>query len=68
LLASTSHKKAIIIGIHPLRGGLASFDERLARQFQDEGYETMIYTFSLQYPNFLFQEPHNIQLNLLQPT
>lgn len=55
MLASTSHKKAIIIGpAHPLRGGLASFDERLARQFQDEGYETMIYTFSLQYPNFLF--------------
>jgi glycosyltransferase involved in cell wall biosynthesis len=48
-------KKAIIIGpAHPLRGGLASFDERLARQFQQEGFETTIYTFSLQYPNFLF--------------
>ena len=48
-------KQVIIIGpAHPLRGGLASFDERLARQFQQEGYDAMIYTFSLQYPSFLF--------------
>ncbi len=48
-------KKIIIIGpAHPLRGGLASFDERLARQFQQEGFSTSIYTFSLQYPGFLF--------------
>lgn len=48
-------KKVIIIGpAHPLRGGLASFDERLARQFQQEGFETTIYTFALQYPKFLF--------------
>jgi glycosyltransferase involved in cell wall biosynthesis len=48
-------QKVIIIGpAHPLRGGLASFDERLARQFQYQGYDTIIYTFSLQYPNFLF--------------
>lgn len=48
-------KKAIIIGpAWPLRGGLASFDERLAREFANNGYETTIYTFSLQYPGFLF--------------
>ncbi len=48
-------QKVIIIGpAHPLRGGLASFDERLARQFQSQGFDTTIYTFSLQYPNFLF--------------
>ncbi len=47
--------KVIIIGpAHPLRGGLASFDERLARQFTSEGNEVIIYTFSLQYPGFLF--------------
>jgi glycosyltransferase involved in cell wall biosynthesis len=45
----------IIIGpAHPLRGGLASFNERLARAFQAEGYRVIIYTFSLQYPGFLF--------------
>ncbi len=45
----------IIIGpAHPLRGGLASFNERLARAFMQEGNEVSIYTFSLQYPNFLF--------------
>ena len=48
-------QKVIIIGpAHPLRGGLASFDERLARQFQQQDFDTTIYTFSLQYPDFLF--------------
>lgn len=47
--------KVVIIGpAHPLRGGLASFDERLARQFTLEGNDVTIYTFSLQYPGFLF--------------
>ncbi len=48
--------KIIIIGpAHPLRGGgMATFNERLARQFQNEGHETIIYTFSLQYPSFIF--------------
>ncbi len=47
--------KVIIIGpAHPLRGGLASFNERLARQFMQEGHQVSIYTFSLQYPGFLF--------------
>lgn len=47
--------RIVIIGpAHPLRGGLASFDERLATQFMQEGDEAIIYTFSLQYPQFLF--------------
>jgi glycosyltransferase involved in cell wall biosynthesis len=48
--------KIIIIGpAHPLRGGgMATFNERLARQFQNEGHQTIIYTFSLQYPSFIF--------------
>jgi glycosyltransferase involved in cell wall biosynthesis len=45
----------VIIGpAHPLRGGLASFDERLAREFQSQNFDVTIYTFSLQYPSFLF--------------
>jgi glycosyltransferase involved in cell wall biosynthesis len=48
-------EKIVIIGpAFPLRGGLASYNERLAREFMKEGYETSIFTFSLQYPNFLF--------------
>ena len=39
---------------HPYRGGLASFNERLARQFLSEGHNTEILTFTLQYPGFLF--------------
>ena len=45
----------VIIGpSYPLRGGLATFDERMAREFQDQGYTTTIYNFSLQYPGFMF--------------
>lgn len=38
----------------PYRGGLAAFNERLARQFIAEGHEVEIFTFTLQYPDFLF--------------
>ena len=48
-------KSIVIIGpAHPLRGGLASYNERLAKQFIDEGHAARIYTFSYQYPSFLF--------------
>lgn len=47
--------KIIIIGpAHPLRGGLATFDHRLAKEFIDREDDCQIYSFSLQYPNFLF--------------
>ncbi len=47
--------KVIIIGpAYPLRGGLATYNERLARAFQDAGDEVRLVTFSLQYPDFLF--------------
>jgi glycosyltransferase involved in cell wall biosynthesis len=49
-------KKIVVIGsAFPLRGGgLASFNERLARQFQIDKNEVLVNTFSLQYPSFLF--------------
>jgi len=49
-------KSVVIIGpAFPLRGGgLSTFNERLAREFNHQGYETQLYTFSLQYPSFLF--------------
>ncbi len=48
-------QNVVIIGpAYPLRGGLASFDERLARAFHQQGDKVIIYTFSLQYPGFLF--------------
>jgi glycosyltransferase involved in cell wall biosynthesis len=55
-VSSTSNpKKIIIIGpAHPLRGGLASYNERLAKEFQLQGHQVVIYTFSLQYPEFIF--------------
>ena len=38
----------------PYRGGLTAFNERLARQFAAEGNEVEIFTFTMQYPDFLF--------------
>lgn len=47
--------KIIVLGTSwPYRGGLATFNERLARQFVSEGNEVEIWTFTLQYPSFLF--------------
>jgi glycosyltransferase involved in cell wall biosynthesis len=47
--------KVIIIGpAWPLRGGLATFDQRLCKAFLEEGHSCSIFSFSLQYPGFLF--------------
>jgi len=47
--------KIIIAGTaYPFRGGLAAYNERLARQFQAEGHDVSIMTFTTQYPSFLF--------------
>ncbi len=48
--------RVVILGsAYPLRGGgLATFNERLAREFMAQGHEVIIYTFSLQYPGILF--------------
>ena len=64
--------KLVIIGpAHPLRGGLATFNQRLAKAFNDEGHSCSIYSFSLQYPSFLFpgktqftDEPAPANLNI----
>jgi glycosyltransferase involved in cell wall biosynthesis len=47
-------KHIVIVGpAHPLRGGLATYNERLARELMQKNQVTLL-TFSLQYPNFLF--------------
>lgn len=54
--------KIIIVGTtYPFRGGLAAYNERLAREYIAQGHEVEIYTFSLQYPSFLF--PGKTQLS-----
>lgn len=48
-------KKIVVLSpAHPLRGGIASSSERLAQELQKFGHQVLIYSFSLQYPNFLF--------------
>lgn len=47
--------KIIFLGTaHPYRGGIASFNEMLARQMISEGHQVEIITFTVQYPSFLF--------------
>lgn len=49
-------KKIVILGpAHPLRGGgITTFNERLAYELISMGHDVTIFSFSLQYPNFLF--------------
>ena len=67
-------KILILSPAHPLRGGIASFSERLAQELQQEVDEVVIYSFSLQYPGFLFPgttqysedpAPQNIKIETL---
>ncbi|MBO4560716.1 MAG: glycosyltransferase [Bacteroidaceae bacterium] len=47
--------KIVILGTAwPYRGGIADFNNRLAQEFITEGHQVKIYTFTLQYPSFLF--------------
>ncbi len=49
-------QRIVILGpAHPFRGGgITTFNERLATELQQQGYDVTIYNFSLQYPSFLF--------------
>jgi glycosyltransferase involved in cell wall biosynthesis len=47
--------RVVIMGpAHPLRGGLATFNQRLAQEFINEGHSCEVISFSLQYPSLLF--------------
>jgi len=54
-------KIALIGTAYPYRGGIAAFNERLAKELITEGHQLTIHTFKLQYPNFLF--PGKTQLS-----
>lgn len=69
---SNSKKRILIVGpAHPLRGGLATYNERLAQVLNELGHECHILSFSLQYPSLLFpgktqlstdEAPENLQI------
>lgn len=53
---------------------MATFNERMAREFMKQGHDVNIYTFSLQYPSFLFPgttqystepPPNDLKINVL---
>ncbi len=47
-------KIVLLTPAYPLRGGIAASGERLAREFLKEGDAVVLFTYSLQYPGFLF--------------
>lgn len=47
-------KISIVGTAHPYRGGLATYNECLAKALMDAGHEVTIENFTLQYPGFLF--------------
>lgn len=48
-------RKVCIVGTaHPFRGGMADYNESLARAFKDNGDEVTIFNFTTQYPSLLF--------------
>ncbi|MDO9188190.1 MAG: glycosyltransferase [Bacteroidia bacterium] len=52
---SFSKQKVILVGpAFPLRGGIANSNEELCRAMNAAGIDAKIFSFSLQYPNFLF--------------
>ena len=58
----SNSKRILIVGpAHPLRGGLATYNERLAQVLNELGHECHILSFSLQYPSLLF--PGKTQLS-----
>ncbi len=63
----TEPRTIYILGpAYPLRGGgMSSYNERLAREFNLMGYDARIITFSLQYPGFLF--PGKTQMSTEPP-
>ncbi len=47
--------RILILGTaYPYRGGLAAYNERLAKQFVSEDHDVEIFTFTLQYPKIFF--------------
>jgi glycosyltransferase involved in cell wall biosynthesis len=66
-------KIALIGTAHPFRGGLASYNERLVLELQNQGHTADLYTFTLQYPNLLFpgetqysDEPAPQNINIIE--
>lgn len=68
-------QKVIIIGpAFPFRGGIANFNNALAKEYNKRGDDVTLYSFTLQYPDFLFpgttqyesgEAPKELKINTL---
>ncbi len=59
---------AIVGPAFPLRGGIADFNESLARNLIQEGVEVELFSFSYQYPEFLFPGKSQFRENEAPPS
>ena len=56
--------KIVIVGpAHPLRGGIADFNEAFAESLIDAGHQVTIVSFKLQYPSILFPGKTQYRVN-----
>ena len=56
--------KIVIVGpAHPLRGGIADFNEAFAKSLIDAGHQVTIVSFKLQYPSILFPGKTQYRVN-----
>ena len=70
-----SKRKVIIIGpAFPFRGGIANFNNALGQEYYNRGDQVTLYSFTLQYPGFLFpgttqyesgEAPKNLKIKTL---
>jgi glycosyltransferase involved in cell wall biosynthesis len=51
---STTKKICIIGPAYPYKGGIATFNDRMAIELHNMGYEVVVITFKLQYPSIFF--------------
>lgn len=50
-------KIAMIGPVHPYKGGIAHYTDRLCRALREDGNEVQLYSFKFQYPKLLYKKP-----------
>jgi D-inositol-3-phosphate glycosyltransferase len=61
-------KNCIVGPAFPLRGGIANFNEALCRAFNQQGIESKLFSFSMQYPGFLFPGTSQFETGMNGPS
>ncbi len=60
-------KIAVLSAFYPYRGGIAHFSTRLAENLISQGHEVACFTFTRQYPDFLFPGKTQLEVDEAKP-